>query len=227
MAEVRKLATRAQWATLVKHLELVIERNRTMNLTRITDWDEAVCLHIVDSLLLQDAFAEAPAGAFLDMGTGAGYPGIPLAVVTGRKATLVDSVSKKAVAVRGFVHELGMEDQVRVEAARVEDIARAERGRYSVVTARAVAQTAVLVEYAAPLLRRGGRLVAAKARLSREELEAASRAAKLCGMRQVSCETFELPAGMGHREIVSYERVGNPSVRLPRATGMAQHHPLG
>lgn len=227
MAEFRKLATREQWATLTRHLELVIERNRTMNLTRITGWDEAVCLHIVDSLLLQDAFAEAPAGAFLDIGTGAGYPGIPLAIVTGRKATLLDSVGKKAAAVREFVHELGLDERVRVEAARVEELARKERGRYAVVCARAVAQTGTLVEYAAPLLRRGGRLVAAKGHLSDEELARGNRVAKLCGMRMVSRETFELPAGMGHREVVSYERMGNPSVRLPRATGMAQHHPLG
>ena len=226
MGKVRQLATREQWKTLVRHLELVIERNRTLNLTRITAWDEAVCLHIVDSLLLQDAFAEAPAGAFVDVGTGAGFPGIPLAVVTGRKGTLVDSVGKKVNAVRDFVRELGLEDQLRVESMRVEELARRERGRYAVVTARAVAQTGVLVEYAAPLLRKGGRLVVAKARITDEELANGDRAAKICGMRRVSRETYELPHDLGHREVISYERVGNPSIRLPRAVGMAQHHPL-
>ena len=226
MGKVRQLATREQWKTLVRHLELVVERNRTLNLTRITGWDEAVCLHIVDSLLLQDAFAVAPAGAFVDVGTGAGYPGIPLAIVTGRKGTLVDSVGKKAAAVREFVHELGLEKQLRVESTRIEELAKRERGRYAVVTARAVAQTGVLVEYAAPLLRKGGRLVVAKARPTEDELLNGDRVAKLCGMRRVSRETYELPRDMGHREVISYERVGNPSIRLPRATGMAQHHPL-
>ncbi|MBR3316991.1 MAG: 16S rRNA (guanine(527)-N(7))-methyltransferase RsmG [Atopobiaceae bacterium] len=226
MGKVRQLATREQWKTLVRHLELVVERNRTLNLTRITGWDEAVCLHIVDSLLLQDAFAAAPAGAFVDVGTGAGYPGIPLAIVTGRKGTLVDSVGKKAAAVREFVHELGLEKQLRVESTRIEELAKRERGRYAVVTARAVAQTGVLVEYAAPLLRKGGRLVVAKARPTEDELLNGDRVAKLCGMRRVSRETYELPCDMGHREVISYERVGNPSIRLPRATGMAQHHPL-
>ena len=212
---------------LRRHLELVIERNRTVNLTRITSWDEAVCLHIVDSLLLQDAFAAAPAGAFVDVGTGAGYPGIPLAIVTGRKATLVDSVGKKVAAVRDFVDELGLSDRVRVESTRIEELAKRERGRYAVVTARAVAQTGVLVEYAAPLLRQGGRLVVAKARPGEEELAVGNRAAKLCGMRFVSRETFELPHALGHREIISYERVGKARIRLPRAVGMAQHKPLG
>ena len=227
MADVRKLATREQWAVLRRHLDLVIERNQRLNLTRITSWDEAVCLHIVDSLLLQDAFAKAPAGAFVDIGTGAGYPGIPLAIVTGRKGTLVDSVGKKAQAVQEFVHELGLEEQLRVESDRIEELARRERGRYAVVTARAVAQTGVLVEYAAPLLKNGGRLVVAKAHPSKEELAQGDRVAKICGMKRVSRETYELPKGLGHREVISYERVRNPSVRLPRAIGMAQHQPLG
>ena len=224
---MRQLATREQWRALTRHLGLVIERNRTLNLTRITGWDEAVCLHIVDSLLLQDAFAEAPAGAFVDVGTGAGYPGIPLAVVTGRDGTLVDSVAKKAAAVREFVEELGMSGQLRVEATRIEELARCERARYAVVTARAVAQTGTLVEYAAPLLCKGGRLVVAKARPSDEELARAKRVAKLCGMRYVSRETYELPADLGHREVISYERVGNPRIKLPRPVGAAQHRPLG
>ncbi len=224
---MRQLATKEQWRSLRRHLELVIERNRSVNLTRITSWDDAVCLHIVDSLLLQDAFAAAPAGAFVDVGTGAGYPGIPLAVVTGRKGTLVDSVGKKAQAVREFVDALGLTDQLRVESLRIEELARRERGRYAVVTARAVAQTGVLVEYAAPLLRKGGRLVVAKARPTDEELAVGDRVAKLCGMRRVSRETYELPHDLGHREIISYECVKNPSIKLPRATGMAQHHPLG
>lgn len=226
MGSVRKLATREQWQTLVRHLELVIERNRTLNLTRITGWDEAVCLHIVDSLLLQDAFAKAPAGAFVDIGTGAGYPGIPLAVVTGRRGTLVDSVGKKVAAVSEFVRELGLEEQLRVESTRIEELGRRERGRYAVVTARAVAQAGVLVEYAAPLLQKGGHLVMAKAYPTEDEIKTADRVAKLCGMKRVSRETYELPKGMGHREVIAYERVGNPRIKLPRAVGAAQHRPL-
>ncbi|MDO4796918.1 MAG: 16S rRNA (guanine(527)-N(7))-methyltransferase RsmG [Coriobacteriales bacterium] len=212
---------------LARHLDLVIERNRVVNLTRITSVREATYLHVVDSLLLGDAFASAPEGPFVDMGTGAGYPGIPLAIVTGRQAVLIDSVGKKVAAVQDFVNELGLSDTVRAVTGRVEDFARKNRGDFAVVTARAVAQTNVLVEYAAPLLMRGGRLVVAKARPTAEEVAAGDRAARICGLRRVSRETLLLPHDMGQREILVYERTGNPSVRLPRPVGTAKHHPLG
>jgi 16S rRNA (guanine527-N7)-methyltransferase len=212
---------------LACHLDLVIDKNRTMNLTRIDSFEDGAYLHVADSLLLLSAFDKAPKGAFVDVGTGAGFPGIPLAVATGRKALLVDSVGKKAAAVREFVCELGIDKRVEVSNERIEVLGKTRRGRYAVVTARAVAQTNVLIEYAAPLLKSGGHLVVAKARISDEELDAANRAARVCGLKNVSRETFELPDNRGHREVLSYERVGNPSIKLPRAIGMAQHHPLG
>ena len=209
------------------HLQMVMQKNRTTNLTRIDGIEDGAYLHVVDSLLLLSAFEAAPKGAFVDIGTGAGYPGIPLAIATGRKGLLVDSVRKKAAAVEEFVRELGLQNRVEVSSLRAEDLGRERRGRYAVVTARAVAQTNVLVEYAAPLLQKDGRLVVAKARPSEEEIAAASRAAHICGLELVSRETFELPEERGHREVLSYQKVRNPSIKLPRATGVAQHHPLG
>lgn len=214
-------------ALMARHLELVVERNRQVNLTRITDLDEAVDLHVVDSLLLLPALDAAPAGPFVDIGTGAGFPGIPLAIASGRPATLVDSVRKKAVACADFVRELGLADRVRVEAARIEDLGRSERGRYAAVCARAVAQTAVLVEYAAPLLMQGGRLIVAKGRPTDDEVARACRAADVCGLTLVSRETFELPHGRGHREVLVFERYAKPRIRLPRAVGVAKSRPLG
>lgn len=219
--------TADQLELMEKHLEMVLEKNLELNLTRICDWDEALYLHIVDSLTLLDAFEAAPNGAFLDIGTGAGYPGVPLAIATGRKATLVDSSKKKAQAVKDFVEELGIDKRVRVESERVEVLGRAERGRYAVVCARAVAQTGTIVEYAAPLLMKGGRLVVAKARPTDEELEVAKRVADMCGLRFVSRETLELAGERGHREIIVYERYANPRIKLPRKVGQAQHNPLG
>ncbi|BAK45961.1 hypothetical protein EGYY_30240 [Eggerthella sp. YY7918] len=80
---------------LKRHLELVIEANKTTNITRIASWEEGMLLHVSDSLIGLEEMNEAPSGWYADLGTGAGYPGIPLAIETGRKTLLVDSVGKK------------------------------------------------------------------------------------------------------------------------------------
>lgn len=213
---------------LVDHLELVVEKNEVINLTRITSPLEAVRLHIIDSLLLlTTGLFDDTAHTFLDIGTGAGYPGIPLAIMSGCHGTLIDSVGKKIVAVNEFIDELGLKDQLRATAIRAEELAKTEPNNYDIVVARAVAQTNTLIEYAAPLLKPGGHLLVCKANPSEDELACAQRAAKLCGMSNVSRETFELPDDYGHREILVYQRTGNPSIKLPRRVGMAQHEPLG
>lgn len=214
--------------TLLAHLDLVIEKNRVMNLTRITDPVEAVTLHVVDSLLPL-ALPEVSLGELdhlMDMGTGAGFPGIPLTVVTGCQATLVDSVGKKVVAVQEFAEALGLSSVTAVHA-RLEDLARTMLRSQSHVVARAVAQTNVLIEYATPFLADNGLLVVEKGRPTDEELGAASRAAVLCGLESVSRETFELPRDLGHREVLLYRKTGKAKIRLPRRVGDAKRAPLG
>ena len=90
----------------IQHLDLVLETNKTTNLTRILNVEDAAVLHILDSLVLLPYINKAPEGALLDMGTGAGFPGIPLTITTHRKATYIDSVGKKVDAVNSFVHAL-------------------------------------------------------------------------------------------------------------------------
>ena len=92
----------------IQHLDLVLETNKTTNLTRILNVEDAAVLHILDSLVLLPYINKAPEGALLDMGTGAGFPGIPLTIATHRKATYIDSVGKKVDAVNSFVHALGL-----------------------------------------------------------------------------------------------------------------------
>lgn len=219
--------TATQRSLLARHLLLVIERNKTVNLTRISDPHGGAILHVLDSLLLVHAVGKAPEGAFVDVGTGAGFPGIPLGVVTGRNGLLVDAVGKKVHAVSDFIEDLHLDSLLEARHIRVEDLAREEPSRFSVVVARAVAQTNVLVEYAAPLLAAHGRLVLAKGNIAQEELLAGDRAAEVCGLRRVSRETYELPEGMGHREVISYERIEKPHLKLPRKAGMAKRQPLG
>lgn len=213
---------------MVAHLDLVIEKNKVLNLTRITEPSEGLVLHYLDSLMPL-AFISSQIGSqdvVLDVGTGAGFPGIPLAIATGAHAVLIDSVGKKVNAVNDFATVLGLEN-VEALHMRAEELALERPASFSYVFARAVAQSNVLIEYAAPLLKMHGKLVLEKANPTDDEIGAADRAATICGMKFVSCETCELPNGLGHREILQYQKVGKPKIRLPRQNGMAKNQPLG
>ena len=214
---------------MLRHLDLVVAKNEVMNLTRIVDPADALVRHVVDSLLLLptiESLSVSADGRFLDVGTGAGFPGVPLAVSTGMSGKLIDSVGKKINAVSEFLAELGLADRVTAQAVRAEELARVEAGSYDLVTARAVAELGVLVEYATPLLKMGGLLVVSKARISDDEMSRGVATGKIVGMDLVSRETYELPNDTGHREIIAFKRARKSRVKLPRQTGAAKHKPL-
>ena len=202
----------------VQHLLLVLEVNKTTNLTRITDLHEALVLHIFDSLTLLPHLCAAPDGPCLDMGTGAGFPGIPLCLCSDRHFTLLDSVGKKVHAVSSFIKSLGLASRCDAVQDRVESFASSRPGSY--------ASLPVLVEYAAPLLVTGGYLIVSKGNPTRDELDQGNRAGKICGMRLVKQSSLELPLDLGHREILVYERYAKPQIVLPRAVGTAKKSPL-
>lgn len=209
----------------LKHLNLVIEANQSINLTRITDYDEAIVLHILDSLLLAPYVDKAPGESLLDFGTGAGFPGLPLAVATQRYTILLDSVGKKVKAVSRFIDELCLSN-VSAYHIRVEDYAVDHRSSVSCVVARAVAELPVLIEYAAPLLSQGGYLVLSKGNPTSVELDRGLIAAKMCGFHLIENDSLDLPFDLGHRSILVYEKSSKPSVKLPRKAGTAKKSPL-
>lgn len=214
---------------LLTHLDLVVEKNRVMNLTRIVDPDEAIIRHVVDSLLVLPSLQSSMrpgARTFVDIGTGAGFPGIPLGIMTAWHGVLIDSVGKKVGAVAEFIDALGLSGQLETQSVRAEDLAKKKRGAFDVVTARAVADLGILVEYASPLLKKGGLLVVSKARIADDEIERGNKTGELVGLRSVSRETYELPNDQGHREVLVYERKGACKIKLPRPAGMAKHRPL-
>ena len=213
-------------ALLVDHLRLVLAANSRLNLTAIGDLDAGLRLHIVDSLAAYPELQAAPAGPYADLGAGAGYPGIPLGVASERPTMLVESVRKKADFLRQTVSELALGSLVGVYPGRAEGLARTQAGGFSVVTARAVAQLASLVELACPLLREGGSFVALKGTPSAAEIAQGDSAAQRLGMRRQSLRTLVLPGGDESRTILSYVKFAEPDIALPRADGRAQHHPL-
>lgn len=208
---------------LKRHLELVIEANKTTNITRISTWEEGMLLHVEDSLVGLPEVMDAPAGRMADIGSGAGYPGIPLAIESGRQTLLADSVGKKTAILSSMVETLGLEN-VEVYTGRIEDLAHEKPAAFTVVTARALAQLSILMELASPMLQEGGRLVCYKANVSDEELQHALSLQEQLGMKHVSDRTVML--GDNCRRIICFEKTGRPKIKLPRKVGMAQKRPL-
>ncbi len=215
-----------QIALMLQHLDLVLEKNKVLNLTRVTDIDEALVLHILDSLLLCTLDINYE-GKYLDIGTGAGYPGIPFGIYTSMKGVLLDSVGKKIKADNEFLKTMDLSNQIVGVHDRVEEFAKQHKGEFDIVMARAVAQSNVILEYASPLQSQNGTLLIAKANITQEELSNALKTAHIVGYENVSRETFELPHKLGHREVLLFKKVRDSKVKLPRKNGLAKQQPLG
>lgn len=209
-----------------KHLNLVIKANEVTNITRIDSVEQAKILHIEDSLAGIQELNAAPDGLYADLGSGAGYPGIPLAIASERKTTLVESVKKKAKILEGFALELGLSDSISVFPGRAEELASSKAAAFSVITARALSQTGSLMELASPLLNKGGHLICYKARISEEEFSHALALENKLGLKFISDREFYLSDNETYRRILVFEKFKNAQVKLPRRNGMAQRQPL-
>lgn len=201
------------------------------NVIGTRDFDSVVLDHIADSLscLLSGAFDEA--GKLVDVGSGGGLPGLPLAIVKQELGvTLVEATGKKARFLQQAVDELGLSN-VAVSNARVEELARqqAYRGTYDVATARALARLDVVAEYCMPLLRLGGRLVSMKGRLDDNELAQGRSAADQLGAAAEVVVRVPLLSHVGQKErhLVVLRKVRETPGKYPRSVGVPAKKPLG
>ncbi|MDP2183383.1 MAG: 16S rRNA (guanine(527)-N(7))-methyltransferase RsmG [Actinomycetota bacterium] len=210
---------------LASHLFAVVAANDRVRLTAVTVPTEGFRLHIADSLTVLPELSTTR-GACVDLGSGGGFPGIPLSLVTGRGFLLLESVRKKAEFLARVVSELKAVGQIEVAALRAEELAQARPGEFGAVTVRAVAELSALVELAAPLLCEEGVLISMKGAPSSFEIERGDRVAALVGMRRKSVRELELPGKRESRSIVVYEKSGEALRDLPRRPGMAQKKPL-
>lgn len=219
-----------QLLLVMHHLYLMYQKNAFINLTSIRTMPDGLILHSLDSLLFAKVIDEYIAldsyALALDMGTGGGFPGIPLAAVSNFNVELLDSVGKKVNACNEFVEEMGLEDRVHASHARLEEFVKETGRAFDIVTARALAKLDVLIEYAEPYVKQGGYLFFGKANPDDQEIRDAKMVAKICGFEFVSRETFELPENFGHREIVVLRKISKSKVRLPRKNGEAKNNPL-
>jgi 16S rRNA (guanine527-N7)-methyltransferase len=200
--------------------------NERVNLTAITDEREIITRHFLDSLRLALSWGDPPA-SLIDIGAGAGFPGVPLKILRPQmRLTLVESVGKKAAFLKHLSLTLGLE-QVEVVAARAEDIGHApqHRERYDLSVARAVADLRVLAEYLLPLCRVGGRVLAPKGARIDDEVQQAQHAVTVLGGRIIAVEPVALPEVEARTLVVIEKVTPTPSV-YPRAVGVPARRPL-
>jgi 16S rRNA (guanine527-N7)-methyltransferase len=190
-----------QISKCARHLERVLETNEKFNLTSITDPREAVIKHIIDSLLPSELYAEAK--SILDLGTGAGYPGIPLAIVYPEmRVHLVDSTQKKARFLQEVVDELELPN-VTVHDQRGEAVMKKlPTHEIDILTARAVGSIEKLLNVLKPVRKRFGKLLLFKGQRAEEELESAALLLKNLKLTGEVCFRYELPEGMGSHCVV-------------------------
>lgn len=208
------------------YYELLTAKNKVMNLTAITEYNDVVKKHFIDSMMISRVLDMKKINSLCDVGTGAGFPGIPLKIVYPHlHLTLVDSVGKRVNFLSEVVEKLGLED-VEAIHSRTEDLAHNSkyREKYDLVTARAVASMNVLSEYCIPYAKIGGYFAAYKSGNIEEEIENAKNAVKTLGGKIEKKDMFELYE-MG-RSIVLIRKVNSTPKIYPRKAGTPSKNPL-
>lgn len=206
--------------------KLLIEQNKTMNLTAITDPDEVVIKHFADSISLFKAVNPDNGAKILDLGTGAGFPGIPLLITRpDLNLTMVDSTAKKLRYVAQTVETLGLEAETL--HARAEEAGKDPeyREQYDIVCSRAVAALNVLSEYCLPFVKVGGVFVAMKSAKAEEEIADAKKALGILGGKIIDKITFTLSDG-GERTLIVIKKISQTSPKYPRVSAQIAKKPL-
>ncbi len=209
-----------------KLAELLVEQNKTMNLTAITDPDGIAVKHFADSISVLTATEFAENARILDVGTGAGFPGIPLLIMRpDLDLTMLDSTAKKLKYVANTVNELGLSANVLHTRAEEAGQSKEYRETFDIVCSRAVAALNVLCEYCLPFVKVGGYFAAMKAAKAQEEIDGAKAAIKLLGGKIVEEKSFRLSDG-GERNIIIIKKISHVPPKYPRVSAQIAKKPL-
>ena len=220
--------TQQQVTALMRYETELIEWNQKFNLTAIRDVESIRTKHFLDSFSCELAWKGSPPHHLIDVGTGAGFPGIPLKLIhPSLKLTLVESVRKKAMFCQHIVDVLGLEN-VNIIHARAEDLGQdvKHREKYDWAVARAVANLNVLSEYLLPLVEVGGSMLAQKGESAPAEAQSAEGAMKLLGGKLGQLIPVNLPDVADERYLVVVEKVAATPSKYPRKAGVAAKMPL-
>ena len=208
--------------------EMLLDWNTRMNLTALTAPEDVAVKHIIDSLTAYDAALFDGARTLIDVGTGAGLPGIPLAVYAPQfTVTLLDALNKRVRFLTEVTAAMGLQN-VRCIHARAEEAARTaeHRAAYDIAVSRAVARLPVLLEYTLPFVRVGGTLLALKGRAYAEEQKEARRAAEVLGGGRITARPVHLPGLDDVRAILTVTKERQTPAAYPRGGGAPTRRPL-
>lgn len=204
---------------------MMLERNKVMNLTAITEPRDVAALHLLDSLALLP-LAALENERLVDVGCGAGFPGVPLAVAgTGLEVTLLDSQKKRVDFLEEVREALGLENAVCVHG-RAEEFAVEQREQFDAAVSRAVAALPVLCELCLPLVKVGGRMLAMKSANSEEEINGAKRAVKLLGGQVEWVKDYRVPTTEVIHRLVCIRKIAPTPGKYPRRFKLIKKQPL-
>ena len=199
----------------------MVRQNEVMNLTAITEPTQVAKLHLLDSLTVLCA-ADLSGKTLIDVGCGAGFPGVPLAIASGAKITLLDSLGKRMKWLEQVLPTLGIEAEC--VTARAEEAVATRRESYDFATSRAVARLNILLELTAPYVKVGGRVLAMKGSLAREELAEAANAIKKLGLQLE--EVKEYPIDGTNHAVIVLKKVSPTPKQFPRRFAKIKQAPL-
>ena len=208
------------------YMNLLMEWNKKINLTAITEPNEIILKHFVDSLTILKYISDGT--RVVDVGTGAGFPGIPLKIYRqDTEITLLDSLQKRINFLDEVIRELNLE-KIETIHSRVEDFGKNNRHRekFDIATSRAVANLATLSEYLLPLVKVGGKVISMKGSLIEEELENSKNAIKILGGKIEKVDEFNLPNSDISRNIVLIDKIKETPNKYPRKAGEPSKKPL-
>lgn len=209
--------------TLDAYLKRMLQINEDINLTSVTDYDQAKLLHLEDSLAIEESFLKYLDGKYIDIGSGGGFPGVPLGLISGTDTLLVDSVQKKMNAVQQILDELEI-NNIKTCGMRIEDVSKEHPEEFGIVTARALTSIPSLLELSSPLLEPNGKLLAMKSKTD-EHFDQQQAEEKL-GMKLIEETEYYLSDNETFRRLLIFEKVRPASVKLPRRIGLAQKRPI-
>ena len=209
-----------------KYMNLLIEWNEKMNLTAITEPNDIILKHFIDSITI-NKYIENNAKV-VDVGTGAGFPGIPLSIIrTDLQITLVDSLNKRLIFLQEIKKELELKN-IDIVHARAEEFGQNKKYRetFDIATSRAVANLSTLSEYLVPLVKIKGKCVCMKASDAEEEIKQAENAVNILGGKIVKVEKFNLPNSDIGRTIIIINKEKSTNGKYPRKPGTPSKEPL-